>query len=55
MEALRSSLEQQGWPTEDVEELACWLVQLVATWPVGAIIERRLDYIFIRTEASSAR
>jgi hypothetical protein len=55
VEALRSSLEQQGWPTEDVTELATWLVQLVSTWPIGAVIERRLDDIYIRTEAQSAR
>ncbi len=55
VEALRSSLEQQGWPTEDVPELAAWLVQLVDTWPIGAVVERRLDDIYIRTEASSAR
>jgi len=55
IEALRSSLEQQGWPTEDVTELATWLVQLVSTWPIGAVIERRLDDIYIRTEAQSAR
>ena len=54
VEALRSSLEQQGWPTEDVGELAAWLVQLVSTWPTGSVIERRLDDIFIRTEADSS-
>jgi hypothetical protein len=54
VEALRSSLAQQGWPTEDVGELATWLVQLVSTWPTGAVIERRLDDIFIRTEADSS-
>lgn len=60
VEALRSSLEQQGWPTEDVAELAAWLIELVDSWPTGAIVERRLDDIYIRTEdsrteASSAR
>jgi hypothetical protein len=55
VEALRSSLAQQGWPTEDVSELATWLAQLVSTWPTGAVIERRLDDIYIRTEAPSSR
>jgi hypothetical protein len=55
VEALRSSLEQQGWPTEDVAELATWLSELVGSWPAGAIVERRLDDIYIRTEAQSAR
>jgi hypothetical protein len=54
VEALRSSLEQQGWPTEDVEELAAWLTELVDSWPVGAIVERRLDDISLRTETSFA-
>ncbi len=54
VEALRSSLAQQGWPTEDVGELATWLVQLVSTWPTGSVIERRLDDIYIRTEADSS-
>jgi hypothetical protein len=53
VEALRSSLEQQGWPTEDVDELAAWLAQLVGGWPIGAVIERRLDDIVIRSETAS--
>jgi len=55
IEALRSSLEAQGWPTEDVEELAVWLVQLVDSWPAGTIVERRLDDIAVRLGAASAR
>jgi hypothetical protein len=55
VEALRSSLEQQGWPTEDVAELARWLAELVDTWPTGAIVERRLDDIDIRSQTSPAR
>jgi hypothetical protein len=55
VEALRSSLEQQGWPTEDVTELAAWLTELVDSWPTGTIVERRLDDIEIRTQTSSAR
>jgi hypothetical protein len=48
VEALRSSLAQQGWPTEDVAELAIWLAQLVSEWPVGTILERRVDDILVR-------
>lgn len=55
VEALRSSLEQQGWSTEDVPELATWLTELVDSWPTGTIVERRLDDIEIRTQTSSAR
>src|SRR3979411_1190890 len=47
VEALRSSLTQQGWPTSDVQELAWWLAQLVSEWPVGTIVERRIDDILI--------
>ena len=52
VEALRSSLTQQGWPTSDVHELAGWLAQLVSEWPVGTIVERRIDDILIRSEHS---
>ena len=48
VEALRSSLAQQGWPTSDVGELAAWLAQLVSEWPAGTIVERRLDDIYVR-------
>src|SRR4051794_12609609 len=51
VEALRSSLSQQGWPTEDVAELADWLAQLVGGWPVGSVIERRGDDMLIRSTA----
>ena len=52
IEALRSSLAQQGWPTSDVAELAGWLAQLVSEWPVGTIVERRIDDILVRNEHS---
>ena len=48
VEALGSSLAQQGWPTSDVDELAAWLAQLVNEWPDGTIVERRLDDINVR-------
>jgi hypothetical protein len=55
VEALRSSLSQQGWPTSDVRELATWLVQLVSEWAVGTIVERRIDDILVRkSEAPQA-
>jgi hypothetical protein len=50
-EAIRSSLQQQGWdPCEccaarEAEELAA----LVADWPVGAVVERRLDELVVRS------
>lgn len=48
VEALRSSLAQQGWPTADVGELAEWLPQLVNEWPEGTVVERRLDDLCAR-------
>jgi hypothetical protein len=48
IEALRSSLAEQGWPTSDVGELAYWLAQLVSEWPEGTVVERRLDDIQAR-------
>jgi len=55
VEALGSSLAQQGWPTSDVDELAAWLAQLVSEWPAGTIVERRLDDINVRrSDASQA-
>jgi hypothetical protein len=53
VEALRSSLAQQGWPTSDVGELAAWLAHLVSEWPVGTIVERRIDDILIRNSPAS--
>ena len=50
VEALRSSLRQQGWDpcaccsTDEADDLAA----LVADWPVGAVVERRLDELVVR-------
>lgn len=50
VEAIRSSLQQQGW-----DPCACCsvdeaddLVELVADWPVGTVVERRLDELVVR-------
>lgn len=55
-EAIRSSREQQGWcpcgSCADVE--ADELVSLVADWPVGAVVERRLDELVIRALADTS-
>lgn len=44
-EAIRSSLQQQGWdPCADcAAQEAAELAALVADWPVGTVIERRLE------------
>lgn len=50
VEAIRSSLQQQGWDpcaccsTDEADDLAA----LVADWPVGSVVERRLDELVIR-------
>lgn len=50
-EAIHSSLVQQGWgpcpccTTQEADELAA----LVAGWPVGAVVERRLDELIVRS------
>lgn len=50
VEAVRSSLQQQGY-----DPCACCsvdeaddLIALVSLWPVGSIVERRLDELWIR-------
>ena len=48
VEALRSSLAQQGWPSDKAAEVAACLAQVAGSWPVGTIVERRLDKILVR-------
>jgi hypothetical protein len=54
-EAIRSSLEQQGWdPCIDcAAREADGLAALVADWPVGAVVERRLDELRVRCLADT--
>ena len=42
------SLEQAGWRSEHAEDLVDELLDLIEDWPVGAVIERRLDELQIR-------
>ncbi|GAA4229729.1 hypothetical protein GCM10022254_22830 [Actinomadura meridiana] len=46
--AIRSSLEQQGCDPSFAEHEAALLRCLVRDWPVGVIVERRLDEIVVR-------
>jgi hypothetical protein len=50
-EALRSSLEQQGWPAGIAESEADNLLELATFWPSGTVVERRLDSIMVRAPA----
>jgi hypothetical protein len=55
VEAIRSSLQQQGWDPcigcaeSEADELAA----LVADWPAGAVVERRLDELWVRCLADT--
>ena len=50
VEAIRSSLQQQGWDpcaccsVDEADALAA----LVGDWPVGTVVERRLDEVVVR-------
>ncbi len=55
VEALRSSLEQQGWPTGIAESEADELLELARYWPPGTVVERRLDTISVRVFAGHER
>jgi hypothetical protein len=49
-EAIWSSLEQSGWwpnyvDDEDVREMVAYLIELAASYPVGAVLEMRLDVV----------
>ena len=53
IEAVRSSLEQQGWcPSTAVAE-ADELINMVEQWPEGAVAERRLDHVVVRSLTTS--
>ena len=42
-EAIRSSLTEQGWDGSIAEELAAEQAKLAHGWPLGTVVERRLD------------
>jgi hypothetical protein len=48
-QALRSSLGEQGWPTDHVVEIAGMLADVAAAFPEGTVVERRLWDIHTRT------
>jgi hypothetical protein len=55
LEALRSSLEQQGWEWSAAVHEAAALHCLAQHWPVGTIVERRLDQIAVRNPIRQPR
>jgi hypothetical protein len=52
IEALRSSLFQQGWDPATAEDEADELMDLVADWPAGSVAERRLNVVMVRMVTS---
>jgi hypothetical protein len=48
IEAIRSSLSQQGWDPATAADEADELIGLVWDWPVGAVAERRLNRVAVR-------
>jgi hypothetical protein len=48
LEALRSSLDQQGWDSSQAVHEVAALQCLAQHWPAGAVLERRLDQIVMR-------
>ena len=44
-EALRSSLRAQGWPTREAIPMAGALADIADQFPIGAVLERRLDLV----------
>jgi hypothetical protein len=48
IEAIRSSLQQQGYDPAHAEHAAAELHCLVRPWPPGTILERRQDLIVVR-------
>lgn len=53
VQALADSLDVQGWNPLAAPEVADQLVAAAARWPVGEVIERRLDVLSPRSAAAS--
>jgi len=47
-EAVRSSLETGGWGSTQAMEITRELIRLAEAFPIGAVVERRLDDIETR-------
>lgn len=55
VEAIRSSMAMQGWGDcpDCAERDADELIEIAAGWPVGAVVERRLDVLSVRSSPHS--
>lgn len=54
-EAIRSSLQKQGWNPGIAEETALVQLELCRSWPVGTVVERRLDRLIPRSLGEGGR
>lgn len=50
VEAVRSSLDQQGWPTDEADNIADDLVEVAAAFDTGTVVEQRLGDIAVRVQ-----
>lgn len=50
VEAVRSSLEEQGWPTGEATEIADVMIEIAADHRPGTVLEQRLGEIGVRPE-----
>lgn len=50
VEAIRSSLGEQGWPTGESEEIADVMIEIAAEHRPGTVLEQRLGEIAARPE-----
>lgn len=55
VEALRSSLDEQGWPPDAAEDVAEALLDLASGWEAGTVIERRCDWYAERLSSTPPR
>ena len=54
IEAIRSSLSQQGWDPATAEDEADELISIMSDWPAGAVAERRLNHVRVRMVPSTS-
>ncbi len=53
VQALRSSLDEQGWDSANTAAEADGLLRLASAFPLGAVLERRLSRVALRDRIAS--
>ena len=46
--AVRSSLDEQGWPTEVAADIVDLMMEVAGSFPIGTVLEHRDDHIVVR-------